>query len=67
MRCIISRTRNDPVPAPRSRAPTRTTTLVFAASPASAIGLSQSRLMSSISKGMEWVWYLRTAVALLDS
>ena len=34
MRCIISRTRKLPVPAPRSSAPTRTTTLVLAARPA---------------------------------
>ena len=36
MRCIISRTRKLPVPAPRSSMPTRTITLAFAAIPASA-------------------------------
>ena len=67
MRCIISRTRKLPVPAPRSSMPTRTITLAFAAIPASVTGLSQSRSMSSISSGMEWVWNLLTAFALLST
>ena len=47
--------------------PTRTITLAFAAIPASVTGLSQSRSMSSISSGMECVWNLLTAFALLST
>lgn len=49
--------------APRSNMPTRTITLALAAIPASTTGFSQSRAISSMSSGMEWVWNLRTAVA----